>query len=249
MELTNGIYNQAGLEIETIRYYELQFRVLQANLPEKLSHIFEAQLAEWTMMRPPWKAYEAVVWACTCLFMKLSRLGRIPQNFAWFHYQAHAYVTMKLQREFNARQEGLGNNFHAMYASCQSRAAGLAYRIAKAVLEDKNDPEPNYTNIQVWKKETDNTDPPIQFWEVIDPKKAQNILEVEKNLKTKVGYQVKHAYNRSAASKVPKRWVKRYSHVHRRKKSETLKKDWKRKHESRQRDEECRKKSMSTEKR
>uniref|UniRef100_A0A915IUZ7 Uncharacterized protein n=1 Tax=Romanomermis culicivorax TaxID=13658 RepID=A0A915IUZ7_ROMCU len=56
----------------------------------------------------------AAVWACACLFMKLLRLGRIPQNFARFHYQAHAYATMKLQREFNARQEGLGNNFHAM---------------------------------------------------------------------------------------------------------------------------------------
>uniref|UniRef100_A0A915LD94 Uncharacterized protein n=1 Tax=Romanomermis culicivorax TaxID=13658 RepID=A0A915LD94_ROMCU len=58
----------------------------------------------------------------------------------------------------------------------------------KAVLEDKKDPEPNYANIQVWKKETDNTDPRIRFWEVIDRKKAHNILEVEKNLKKKVGY-------------------------------------------------------------
>uniref|UniRef100_A0A915IDP9 Uncharacterized protein n=1 Tax=Romanomermis culicivorax TaxID=13658 RepID=A0A915IDP9_ROMCU len=75
---------------------------------------------------------------------------------------------MKLGREFNARQEGLGSNFHAMYASCQSRAGGLAYRIAKAVLEDKKDLEPNYANIQVWKKETDYTDPRIRFWEVIN---------------------------------------------------------------------------------
>uniref|UniRef100_A0A915J2B7 Uncharacterized protein n=1 Tax=Romanomermis culicivorax TaxID=13658 RepID=A0A915J2B7_ROMCU len=113
----------------------------------------------------PLESLEAAVWACTCLFMKLSRLGRIPQNFAGFHYQAHAYVTIKLGREFNARQGGLGNNFHAMYASCQSRAAGLGYTIAKAVLEDKKDPEPNYPNIQAWKKETDNTDPHIRFWE------------------------------------------------------------------------------------
>uniref|UniRef100_A0A915J7W9 Uncharacterized protein n=1 Tax=Romanomermis culicivorax TaxID=13658 RepID=A0A915J7W9_ROMCU len=72
--------------------------------------------------------------------------------------------------------------------------------------------------------------------EVIDHKKAHDILEVEKNLKTKVGYQVKHAYNRSAASKVPKCWVKRYSDVHRKKKSETREKDPKRKHESQQHD-------------
>uniref|UniRef100_A0A915LBF4 Uncharacterized protein n=1 Tax=Romanomermis culicivorax TaxID=13658 RepID=A0A915LBF4_ROMCU len=50
MELTNSIYDEAGLEIETIRYYELQFHVLQANLLEKLWYIFEAQLTEWTMM-------------------------------------------------------------------------------------------------------------------------------------------------------------------------------------------------------
>uniref|UniRef100_A0A915L569 Uncharacterized protein n=1 Tax=Romanomermis culicivorax TaxID=13658 RepID=A0A915L569_ROMCU len=48
MELMNQIYDEAGLEIETIPYYELQFHVLQANLPEKLWHTFEAQLAEWT---------------------------------------------------------------------------------------------------------------------------------------------------------------------------------------------------------
>uniref|UniRef100_A0A915JAW7 Uncharacterized protein n=1 Tax=Romanomermis culicivorax TaxID=13658 RepID=A0A915JAW7_ROMCU len=107
MELTNRIYDEAGLEIETIQYYELQFHVLQANLPEELWHIFEAQLAEWTMAQPLWKAYKAAVWACACLFMKLSQLGKIPQNFAGFHYQAHADVTMKLQREFNARQAGL----------------------------------------------------------------------------------------------------------------------------------------------
>uniref|UniRef100_A0A915JTI2 Uncharacterized protein n=1 Tax=Romanomermis culicivorax TaxID=13658 RepID=A0A915JTI2_ROMCU len=201
------------------------------------------------MTRPPWKAYQATVWACACLFMKLSRLGRIPQSFTGFHYQAHAYVTMKLRGEFNARQEGLGNNFHAMYASCQSRAVGLAYTIAKAVLEDKKDPEPNYANIQVWKKETDNTDPCIRFWEFIDRKKAHDILEVEKNLKKKVGYRVKHAYNRSAASKVPRRWVKKYRDVRRREKSETPNKDRKRKHGSRQRDEKRCKKSMSKEKR
>uniref|UniRef100_A0A915IH94 Uncharacterized protein n=1 Tax=Romanomermis culicivorax TaxID=13658 RepID=A0A915IH94_ROMCU len=48
MELINRIYNEAGIEIEAIGYYELQFQVLQANLQEKLRHIFEAQLAEWT---------------------------------------------------------------------------------------------------------------------------------------------------------------------------------------------------------
>uniref|UniRef100_A0A915KKX0 Uncharacterized protein n=1 Tax=Romanomermis culicivorax TaxID=13658 RepID=A0A915KKX0_ROMCU len=31
--------------------------------------------------------------------MKLSWLGRIPQNFARFHYQAHAFITMKLRRK------------------------------------------------------------------------------------------------------------------------------------------------------
>uniref|UniRef100_A0A915ICU4 Uncharacterized protein n=1 Tax=Romanomermis culicivorax TaxID=13658 RepID=A0A915ICU4_ROMCU len=156
---------------------------------------------------------------------------------------------MKLPREFNARQGGLGNNFHAMYASCQSRAGGLTYTIAKAVLEDKKDPEPNYPNIQVWKKETDNTDPPIRFWEVIDRKKAHNIVEVEKNLKKKVGYRVKHAYNRPATSKVPRRWVKKHSDIQKRQKSETPDKDRKRKHESRQQDEKCHEKSMSREKR
>uniref|UniRef100_A0A915L0C9 Uncharacterized protein n=1 Tax=Romanomermis culicivorax TaxID=13658 RepID=A0A915L0C9_ROMCU len=85
--------------------------------------------------------------------------------------RAHAYVTMKLWREFNARQEGLGNNFHAMYASCQSRAAGLAYTIPKAVLEDKKDLERNYANIQVWKKETDNTDQCIQFGKLLVEKR------------------------------------------------------------------------------
>uniref|UniRef100_A0A915KYV7 Uncharacterized protein n=1 Tax=Romanomermis culicivorax TaxID=13658 RepID=A0A915KYV7_ROMCU len=39
-----------------------KFHVLQANLPEKLWHIFKLQLAEWTTTRPPWKAYEAAVW-------------------------------------------------------------------------------------------------------------------------------------------------------------------------------------------
>uniref|UniRef100_A0A915KT36 Uncharacterized protein n=1 Tax=Romanomermis culicivorax TaxID=13658 RepID=A0A915KT36_ROMCU len=184
-ELRNRIYKEAGLEIETIRYYELQFHVLQANLPEKLRYIFQAQLAEWTMTRSPWKSDEATVWACPCLFMKLLRLGRILQNFAEFHYQAHAFITMKLRQEFNARQAGLGNNYHSMYASCQARAAGLAYTIVNAVIKDKKDAEPNYTNVQVRKKETDNTDPGIRFWDIIDRKKEMEILEVEKGLKTK----------------------------------------------------------------
>uniref|UniRef100_A0A915K487 Uncharacterized protein n=1 Tax=Romanomermis culicivorax TaxID=13658 RepID=A0A915K487_ROMCU len=136
-----------------------------------------------------------------------------------------------------------------MHASCQSRAAELVYTIAKAVLQDKKDPELNYANIQVSKKETDNTDPRIRFWEVIDQKKAHDILEVEKNLKKKVGYRVKHAYNRPAASKVPRRWVKKYSDIQKRQKSETPDKDRKQKHESRQRDEKRHKKSMSREKR
>uniref|UniRef100_A0A915JGJ2 Uncharacterized protein n=1 Tax=Romanomermis culicivorax TaxID=13658 RepID=A0A915JGJ2_ROMCU len=117
-----------------------------------------------------------------------------------------------------------------MYASCQSRAGGLAYTIAKAGLENKKDPEPNYPNIQV-----------------IDPKKAHDIVEVEKNLKKKVGYRVKHTYNRPATSKVPRRWYKRY--CDRKQKSETLDRDRKRKHESGQRDEKRREKSMSKEKR
>uniref|UniRef100_A0A915HNR4 Uncharacterized protein n=1 Tax=Romanomermis culicivorax TaxID=13658 RepID=A0A915HNR4_ROMCU len=114
MELINCIYDEAGLEIETIRYYELQFHVMQANLPEKPWNIFEVQLTEWTMTRPPWKKYEAVVWACRCLFIKLSQLGRITQIFTGFYYQAHAFIMMKLQREYNARQAGLGNNYQRL---------------------------------------------------------------------------------------------------------------------------------------
>uniref|UniRef100_A0A915IV54 Uncharacterized protein n=1 Tax=Romanomermis culicivorax TaxID=13658 RepID=A0A915IV54_ROMCU len=116
-----------------------------------------------------------------------------------------------------------------MYGSCQSRAAGLAYTIAKAVLQDKKDPEPKYANIQVWKKETDNTDPRIRFWEVIDRKKAYDKVGVEKNLKKKVGYRVRHAYNRPAMSKTPD-------------------KDRKWKHESQHRDKSRQEKSMSKEK-
>uniref|UniRef100_A0A915HQ49 Uncharacterized protein n=1 Tax=Romanomermis culicivorax TaxID=13658 RepID=A0A915HQ49_ROMCU len=140
--------------------------------------------------------------------MKLSRLGRIPQNFAGFHYQAHAYVTMKLRHEFNARQGGAG----------------------------------------IWKKETDNTNPRIRFWEVIDGKKAHDILELEKSLKRKVGYRDKHAHNRPAASKVSKRWTRKDSHVRKKEKSATPDKDRKRKHESRHRDESRHEKSMSREK-
>uniref|UniRef100_A0A915KK60 Uncharacterized protein n=1 Tax=Romanomermis culicivorax TaxID=13658 RepID=A0A915KK60_ROMCU len=224
------------------------FHVLQANLPEKLWHIFELQLAEWTTTGPPWKAYEAAMWACACLFIKLSPLGRIPQNFAGFHYRAHAYVAMKLRREFNARQEGLGSNFHAIYASYQSKAVGLAYTIAKALLQDKKDQEPKYANIQVWKKETKNTDPGIHFWEVIDRKKAHDILEVEKSLKKKVGYRVKHAYNRPAASRVSKQWTKKDRDVRRKEKSQTPDKDRKRKHESRHQDESRHQRSRSREK-
>uniref|UniRef100_A0A915IHL0 Uncharacterized protein n=1 Tax=Romanomermis culicivorax TaxID=13658 RepID=A0A915IHL0_ROMCU len=114
-----------------------------------------------------------------------------------------------------------------------SKAAGLAYTIAKAVLQDKKDPEPKYANIQVWKKETDNTDPRIRFWEVIDQKKAHDILEVEKSLRKKVGYRVKHAHNRPAASRVSKRWTNKDSDVRRKEKSQTPDKERKRKHESR----------------
>uniref|UniRef100_A0A915HEQ8 Uncharacterized protein n=1 Tax=Romanomermis culicivorax TaxID=13658 RepID=A0A915HEQ8_ROMCU len=177
-DLINRIYDEAGIEIETIRYFELQFHLLQANLPEKLWNIFELQLAEWTTTRPPWKAYKAAVWACPCLFMKLSRLGRIPQNFAGFHYQAHAYVTMKLRHEFNARQEGAG---------------------------------------------------------------------IEKSLKKKIGYRVKQAHNRPAASKVSKRWTRKDSNVRKREKSATPEKERKRKHESRHRDESGHEKLMSKE--
>uniref|UniRef100_A0A915HQ03 Uncharacterized protein n=1 Tax=Romanomermis culicivorax TaxID=13658 RepID=A0A915HQ03_ROMCU len=155
---------------------------------------------------------------------------------------------MKLHCEYNARQEGAGSNFHALYASCQSKAAGLTYTIAKAVLQDKKEPEPKYANIQVWKKETDNTDPRILFWEVIDRKKAQDILEVEKSLKKKIGYGVKHAHNRPAASRVSKRWTRKDSDVRKREKLVTPEKERRRKHESRHRDESRHKKSMSKEK-
>uniref|UniRef100_A0A915K1M6 Uncharacterized protein n=1 Tax=Romanomermis culicivorax TaxID=13658 RepID=A0A915K1M6_ROMCU len=101
-----------------------------------------------------------------------------------------------------------------MYASCQSRAAGLAYTIAKAVLQDKKDPEPKYANIQAWKKETDDTNPRIRFWEVIDRKKAQDIVEVEKNLKKKVGYRrheksmLREKRRRENDEESEKRWQK-----------------------------------------
>uniref|UniRef100_A0A915JRT2 Uncharacterized protein n=1 Tax=Romanomermis culicivorax TaxID=13658 RepID=A0A915JRT2_ROMCU len=122
--------------------YILDYQYGRANLPEKL---WQAQLAEWMTMQLPWKTYEAAVWACACLFIKLWRLG--------------------------------------------------------------------------------------------------------KNLKKKVGYRVKQAYNKPAASKVPRRWVEKYSNVRRREKSETPDKDRKRKHESQQRDEKRREKSMSRQKR
>uniref|UniRef100_A0A915KC46 Uncharacterized protein n=1 Tax=Romanomermis culicivorax TaxID=13658 RepID=A0A915KC46_ROMCU len=155
---------------------------------------------------------------------------------------------MKLRCEFNARQEGVGSNFPALYASCQSKTAGLAYTIAKAVLQDKKDWELKYINIQVWKKEADNTDPCIRFWEVIDRRKALDILEVEKSLKKKVGYRAKHAHNRPAASKVSKRWTRKDSDVRKREKLATPEKERKRKHESRHQDESHHGKSMSREK-
>uniref|UniRef100_A0A915IF24 Uncharacterized protein n=1 Tax=Romanomermis culicivorax TaxID=13658 RepID=A0A915IF24_ROMCU len=98
---------------------------------------------------------------------------------------------MKLRREFNATRPGLEKSYQAMYASCQARAAGLAYQLAKGGLEDKKDPEPTYTNIQVWKKEVDNTNPRIRFWEVIDKKKVKDIMDVKRGLKSsKTGYKV-----------------------------------------------------------
>uniref|UniRef100_A0A915IRI6 Uncharacterized protein n=1 Tax=Romanomermis culicivorax TaxID=13658 RepID=A0A915IRI6_ROMCU len=83
-----------------------------------------------------------------------------------------------------------------------------------------------------WKKETDNTDPRIRFWEVIDQKKAHNILEVEKSLKKKFGYRVKHAHNRPAASRVSKHWTRKDSDVRKREKLAGPEKERKRKHES-----------------
>uniref|UniRef100_A0A915HGP6 Uncharacterized protein n=1 Tax=Romanomermis culicivorax TaxID=13658 RepID=A0A915HGP6_ROMCU len=120
--------------------------------------------------------------------------------------------------------------------------------IAKAVLQDMKDPEPKFANIQVWKKETDNTDPRIRFWEVIDRKKAHDILEVEKTLKKKIGYQVKHAHNRPGTSKVSKWWTTKDSDAPKKEKSATPDKDRKRKHESRHRDKSCHEKLMSREK-
>uniref|UniRef100_A0A915HF31 Uncharacterized protein n=1 Tax=Romanomermis culicivorax TaxID=13658 RepID=A0A915HF31_ROMCU len=139
------------------------------------------QSAEWTTTQPPWKSYKAAMWACACLFMKLLRLGRIPQNSAVFHYQAHAYVTMKLRQ-------------------------------------------------------------------VIDRRKAHDILEVEKSLKKRIRYRVKHAHNRPATSKVSKRWTRKDSDARKKEKSATLDKDRKRKHESRHRDESRHEKLMSREK-
>uniref|UniRef100_A0A915J6H5 Uncharacterized protein n=1 Tax=Romanomermis culicivorax TaxID=13658 RepID=A0A915J6H5_ROMCU len=60
-ELINWLYDEAGIEIETIRYYQLKFHVLQANLPKKLWSIFELQLAQWSTTRSPEKAYEAAI--------------------------------------------------------------------------------------------------------------------------------------------------------------------------------------------
>uniref|UniRef100_A0A915L289 Uncharacterized protein n=1 Tax=Romanomermis culicivorax TaxID=13658 RepID=A0A915L289_ROMCU len=72
----------------------------------------------------------------------------VPNGWPWIERKAHTYITMKLRREFNAGQGGAASNFHALYASCQSKASALAYTIAKAVLQDKKDPEPKYANIQ-----------------------------------------------------------------------------------------------------
>uniref|UniRef100_A0A915KK99 Uncharacterized protein n=1 Tax=Romanomermis culicivorax TaxID=13658 RepID=A0A915KK99_ROMCU len=100
-------------------------------------------------------------------------------------------------------------------------------------------------SIGVWKKETDNTDPWIQFWEVIDRRKAHDILEVEKSLKKRVGYRVRHAQARPATSKVSKRWIRKDSDTQRKEKSEMPEKDRKRKQESQHRDESHHEKSMS----
>uniref|UniRef100_A0A915HIV3 Uncharacterized protein n=1 Tax=Romanomermis culicivorax TaxID=13658 RepID=A0A915HIV3_ROMCU len=92
---------------------------------------------------------------------------------------------MKLRREFNARIPRWENSNHAMYASCQARTVGLVYPLVKAVLEDKKDLEPNYTNIQVWKKEVDNTNLGIRLWELIDQRKAKEIIDVERGLRAR----------------------------------------------------------------
>uniref|UniRef100_A0A915I1Z4 Uncharacterized protein n=1 Tax=Romanomermis culicivorax TaxID=13658 RepID=A0A915I1Z4_ROMCU len=84
-------------------------------------------------------------------------------------------------------------------------AIELAKQLENANAEEEETSEESFveviSEIGIWKKETDNTDPRRRFWEVIDRKKAHDILEVEKKLETKVVYWVKHAYNRSAASK------------------------------------------------
>uniref|UniRef100_A0A915K3H2 Uncharacterized protein n=1 Tax=Romanomermis culicivorax TaxID=13658 RepID=A0A915K3H2_ROMCU len=103
--------------------------------------------------------------------------------------------------------------------------------------------------MQVWKKKVDNTDPWIQFWEVIDRTRAREILEVEKGMKSaRIGYKVRQPYNRTAAGKIPQHWVKRLSKGHQHKQLESLDKDRKRKHESHHHEEQGREKSMSKEK-
>uniref|UniRef100_A0A915HRT4 Uncharacterized protein n=1 Tax=Romanomermis culicivorax TaxID=13658 RepID=A0A915HRT4_ROMCU len=140
---------------------------------------------------------------------------------------------MKLPREFNARILSLQNSYQAMYQSCQARAAGLAYPLAKAVLEDKKDSEPTYTNIQVWKKKVDNMDPRIRFWEVIDKKKVKDIVDVGKGLKvSRIGYKDHLPYNRTGTTKVSKQWIRKMGDGYQRKESESLSKDRKGKDES-----------------
>uniref|UniRef100_A0A915I0Q4 Uncharacterized protein n=1 Tax=Romanomermis culicivorax TaxID=13658 RepID=A0A915I0Q4_ROMCU len=103
-----------------------------------------------------------------------------------------------------------------MYVSCQARAWGLAYPLDKAVLEDKKDQEPNYMNIQVWKKEVDNMDPRMSFWEVIDKKKVKETVDMERGLKaSKIGYKTGDRYQRKESESPSKdRKHKHKSHLH-----------------------------------
>uniref|UniRef100_A0A915LA74 Uncharacterized protein n=1 Tax=Romanomermis culicivorax TaxID=13658 RepID=A0A915LA74_ROMCU len=165
-----------------------------------------------------------------CLFVyEIVMVGRNPVELCWISLPSPCAHHNEITPRIIAIQAGLGNNYHAMYASCQSRAAGLA----KAVTEDKKVLAPNYTNMQVWKNEVDNTDLHIRFWEVIDRKKAREILEVEKGLKTaKIRYLVKQTNSKTAAGKVSKHWVKKIRDGYRGKQWESPEKDGKRKHES-----------------
>uniref|UniRef100_A0A915KCL3 Uncharacterized protein n=1 Tax=Romanomermis culicivorax TaxID=13658 RepID=A0A915KCL3_ROMCU len=97
----------------------------------------------------------------------------------------------------------------------------------------------------VWNEEVDNTDPWIRFWEVIDKKKAKEIVDVDNGLET---VKIRQPYTRTGTGKVLKRWVRKTSDGQQIKESESPGKDRKKKHESHQREEKQQERSISKEK-